>query len=111
MINKIKIISVLGTRPEFIKMSEVIKKLDRFYNHVLVNTNQNFEYELNKIFFDDLKLRKPDYTFNELKKTSVSKIADNLVQFEKVCKKESPDALMVLGDTNSALVVYVAKRL
>ena len=111
MTKEIKIISVLGTRPEFIKMSEVIKKLDRFYNHVIVNTNQNFEYELNKIFFNDLKLRKPDYTFKEIKKTPMFKIADNLVQFEKVCKKENPDAVIVLGDTNSSLVVYVAKRL
>ncbi len=112
MTKKLKIITILGTRPEFIKMSEVIKKLDMFYNHILLNTNQNFEYELNKIFFNDLKLRKPDYTFKEIKnKSAISKISDNFVQFEHICKKENPDAVMVLGDTNSSLVVYVAKRL
>ncbi len=112
MIKKLKVISVLGTRPEFIKMSEVIKKFDLFYNQVLINTNQNFEYELNKIFFNDLKLRKPDYTFKEIKnKSAISKISDNFVQFERICNIEIPDAVVVLGDTNSTLVVYVAKRL
>tara|TARA_B100000035_G_C20762432_1_gene448923 strand:+ start:45 stop:653 length:609 start_codon:yes stop_codon:yes gene_type:complete len=112
MIKKIKIISVLGTRPEFIKMSEVIKKFDTFYNHILLNTNQNFEYELNQIFFKDLQLRKPDYTLKEIKnKSAISKISDNFVQFEIICKKEKPDAVVVLGDTNSSLIVYVAKRL
>ena len=112
MIKKIKIISVLGTRPEFIKMSEVIKKFHTFYNHILLNTNQNFEYELNQIFFKDLQLRKPDYTLKEIKnKSAISKISDNFVQFEIICKKEKPDAVVVLGDTNSSLIVYVAKRL
>lgn len=112
MHNKLKIISVLGTRPEFIKMSEVIKKFDTFYNHILINTNQNFEYELNKIFFKDLKLRKPNYTFIEKKnKSAISKISNNLIEFEGICIKEKPDAVIVLGDTNSSLVVYVAKRL
>ena len=93
-------------------MSEVIKKFDLFYNQVLINTNQNFEYELKKIFFKDLKLRKPDYTFKEIKnKSAISKISDNFVQFERICNIEKPDAVVVLGDTNSTLVVYVAKRL
>jgi UDP-N-acetylglucosamine 2-epimerase (non-hydrolysing) len=74
MIKKLKIISVLGTRPEFIKMSEVIKKFDTFYNHILINTNQNFEYELNKIFFKDLKLRSQI--------THLKKLKTNL-QFQK----------------------------
>ncbi len=108
---KIKVISVLGTRPEFIKMSEVIKKLDQTFDHLLVNTNENFEYELNKIFFKDLKIRKPDYTFREIKKkSSIFKISNNFLEFEKVCIKEKPNAIIVLGDTNSTLVVYVAKR-
>ncbi len=112
MNKKLKIISILGTRPEFIKMSEVIKKLDIFYNHILINTNQNFEYELNKIFFEDLNIRRPDYNFEKIKeKTSITKISSNLVEFEKICKKENPDSIVVLGDTNSTLVVYVAKRL
>ncbi len=112
MNKKLKIISILGTRPEFIKMSEVIKKLDMFYNHILINTNQNFEYELNKIFFKDLNIRRPDYNFEKIKKkTSITKISSNLVEFEKICKKENPDSIVVLGDTNSTLVVYVAKRL
>ena len=64
MNKKLKIISLLGTRPEFIKMSETLKKFDKVFDHILVNTNQNFEYELNKIFFKDLNLRKPNYSFN-----------------------------------------------
>jgi len=108
--NKTKILTVAGTRPEFIKLSETIKALDKFYDQILVNTNQNFEYELNKIFFKELKIRKPDYSFDTGKKTGILKIADNFIQIEKICIKEQPDALLILGDTNTTLVAYVAKR-
>ena len=76
MSKKLKIISLVGTRPEFIKMSETLKKFDKVFDHIIVNTNQNFEYELNKIFFKDFKLRKPDYSFND-KDISIKKIAYN----------------------------------
>ena len=110
MIKK-KILTVAGTRPEFIKLSETIKLIDKIYDHILINTNQNFEYELNKIFFKDLKIRKPDYTFETTNKNAIEKISDNFIKIEKIFKSEKPDAVLVLGDTNSGLVVYVAKRL
>lgn len=111
MTKKIKIMTVAGTRPEFIKLSETIKLIDKIYDQILVNTNQNFEYELNKIFFKELNIRKPDYTFNTVDKKAISKIGDNFIKIEKIIKTEKPDAFLVLGDTNSGLVVYVAKRL
>ena len=107
---RLKVITIAGTRPEFIKLSETIKLIDRVYEQILVNTNQNFEYELNKIFFKDLNIRKPDYSFNKKAKTAIEKIADNLIETEAVIKKERPDVMLVLGDTNSGLSVYVAKR-
>ena len=112
MSNKIiKILTIAGTRPEFIKLSETIKLLDKNFNQILVNTNQNFEYELNKIFFKDLNIRKPDYIFKNKSKTAIAKISDNFIIVEKIIKTEMPDAVLILGDTNSALVAYVAKRL
>jgi len=108
---KTKIITVAGTRPEFIKLSETIKLLDKFYDHILVNTNQNFEYELNKIFFEDLDIRKPDFLFEDKKKNAIHKISNNFIKIEKIFKDEKPDGLLILGDTNSTLVAYVAKRL
>tara|TARA_A100001015_G_C15033978_1_gene734884 strand:- start:2012 stop:3127 length:1116 start_codon:yes stop_codon:yes gene_type:complete len=109
--SKKKILTVVGTRPEFIKLSETIKLIDKLYDHILVNTNQNFEYELNKIFFKDLKIRKPDYTFETKDKNAIEKISDNFIKIEKIIKAEKPDAMLILGDTNTGLVVYVAKRL
>ena len=105
-----KILTIVGTRPEFIKLSECIKKIDKFFKQILVNTNQNFEYELNKIFFEELDIRKPNYNFPNNTINPINKIADNLIRFEKICKKEKPNACLVLGDTNSALAVYAAKR-
>ena len=109
-LNRTKILTVAGTRPEFIKLSETIKAIDKYYNQIIVNTNQNFEYELNKIFFKELKIRKPDYSFETEKKIGIAKIADNFVRFENICIKEKPDAVLILGDTNTALIAYVAKR-
>lgn len=109
-LNKIKIFTVVGTRPELIKLSETIKAIDKFFVQVLINTNQNFEYELNKIFFEELSIRKPNYIFSGEKKKAIEKIADNFIEFEKICIKEKPNAILILGDTNSTLVAYVAKR-
>jgi len=108
--NKKKIITLVGTRPEIIKLSIIIKKLDKFFNHILVNSNQNFSYELNKIFFSDLKLKKPKYNLNVSTDSYINGISTLLTSFDNICEKEKPDALIILGDTNSCLGVYVAKR-
>lgn len=108
---KLKIITIFGTRPEIIKMSQVFTKLDQYLNHVMVHTGQSFDYEMNKIFFDNLKIRKPDY-FLDIKAASLGEqIANIILRSEIVFKKESPDALLLLGDTNSALSTIVAKRM
>jgi UDP-N-acetylglucosamine 2-epimerase (non-hydrolysing) len=102
---------VLGTRPELIRLSEIIKKLDKYTNHILVHTNQNYDYEMNQIFFEELKIRKPDYVLNVKAPTVGEQIGNILTQTEQVMLKEKPDAVFILGDTNSALSCYVAKRL
>ncbi len=106
----IKVMTILGTRPEIIRLSEVMKKLDLYTNHVIVHTNQNFDNELNRVFFDDLKLRKPDYVLNVKSETVGEQIGKILTQCENVMLKEKPDAILILGDTNSALSCIVAKR-
>lgn len=103
--------TILGTRPEIIRLSEVIKRLDKYTNHVIVHTNQNYDYELNQIFFDELQLRKPDYVLDVKSKTVGEQIGKILTQCEKVMLKEKPDAVLILGDTNSALSCIIAKRL
>lgn len=108
---KIKIALVLGTRPEIIRLSEVIKKLKKNVNLILIHTNQNYDYNLNNIFFKDLDLPKPNYFFDLKRKKLSDQISEILVNTEKVLLKEKPDAFVVLGDTNSALSAYVAKRL
>ena len=108
---KIKVMTILGTRPEIIRLSEVMKKLDRYTDHVIVNTNQNYDYELNQIFFDELKLRKPDYVLDVKGETIGDQIGKTLAQCEKAILKERPNAILILGDTNSALSCIIAKRL
>jgi UDP-N-acetylglucosamine 2-epimerase (non-hydrolysing) len=105
-----KILTVVGTRPEIIRLSEVIKELDRHADHVLVHTGQNYDYELNEIFFKDLGLRKPDYMLGVAGATPAAAVAAVIEKTDEVLAKEKPDALLVLGDTNSALAVYPAKR-
>ena len=103
--------TILGTRPELIRLSETIKKLDMYTDHCLVFTAQNYDYEMSQIFFDDLGIRKPDYTLS-VKADSIGKqVANILSQCEAVMVKEKPDVVLVLGDTNSALSCYIAKRL
>ncbi len=109
-IKKIKVMSVLGTRPEIIRLSEILKECDKYFNHVFVHTGQNYDYELNEVFFEDLGLRKPNYFLEAVGETAIQTIANILSSVEKVIIKEKPDAFVVLGDTNSALAVYVAKR-
>ena len=98
-----KIMTILGTRPEIIRLSRVIPLLDELCDHVLVHTGQNYDYELNEIFFKDLKLRKPDY-FLGVNTASVGTVLDEtLIKSEEVLKKESPNAVLILGDTNSSI--------
>ena len=108
---KIKVVTVIGTRPEIIRLSETIKVLDKLTNHVLVHTGQNYDYELNEVFFKDLHLRKPDYFLNSAAKTATKTIAKILDSIEDILIKEKPEAMLVLGDTNSCVSIYAAKRL
>ncbi|MFT6905633.1 MAG: UDP-N-acetylglucosamine 2-epimerase (non-hydrolyzing) [Oleiphilaceae bacterium] len=106
----IKVMTIVGTRPEIIKLSEVMKELDRHTNHVLVHTGQNYDYELNEIFFEQLGVRRPDF-FLEAVKGSVSEtIGDIIAKADKVIASEKPDAILVYGDTNSCLSVIPAKK-
>lgn len=108
---KNKVMTILGTRPEIIRLSEIIKKLDKYTDHILVHTNQNYDYELNEIFFKELNLRKPDYVLDVKSKTVGEQIGKILIQTEEILLKENPDSVLILGDTNSALSCITAKRL
>ncbi len=109
--SKLKIITLFGTRPEIIRLSRIINKFDFFFNNILVNTNQNFSYELNEIFFKDLNIRKPDYSFKKSSDAVIGKISNMLNEFDLICRREKPDACLLLGDTNTSLLSYVCKRL
>ncbi|NLI95636.1 MAG: UDP-N-acetyl glucosamine 2-epimerase, partial [Synergistaceae bacterium] len=107
---RLKVMTVVGTRPEIIRLSRVIPKLDEYFDHVLVHTGQNYDYELNQIFFDELELRKPDYYLDAAGATPAETIGKTIIAIDPVLEKEKPDALLVLGDTNSCLCVIPAKR-
>ena len=111
--DKINVVTVVGTRPEIIRLSCVIKKLDscNSVNHILIHTGQNYDYELNEIFFSDLELRKPDYFLDAAEDTPSKTIGRILINIDSALRKISPDALLVLGDTNSCLCTIVAKKL
>ena len=106
----LKVMTLLGTRPELIKMSCVIREFDNFTNHVLVHTGQNYDYELNQIFFDDLQIRKPDHFLGVIGKNAAHSIAQVIEKSDDILEIESPDALLLYGDTNSCLAVIAAKR-
>lgn len=106
-----KVVTIVGTRPELIKLSAVISRLDKSCNHILVHTGQNFDYELNEIFFEDLSIRKPDYFLDSADENFAYTIAKVISNSYDVLVKEQPEALLVYGDTNSCLSVIVAKRL
>src|SRR6266550_1834947 len=106
-----KVMTVLGTRPEIIRLSLLIKKLDQYGNHVLVHTGQNYAEVLNEVFFKDLSLRKPDYFLGVRGDSFGEQLAQILAEGEKVLLKERPDRVVVLGDTNSGLITLVAKRM
>jgi UDP-N-acetylglucosamine 2-epimerase (non-hydrolysing) len=106
-----KVMTILGTRPEIIRLSRIIPLLDKYCEHILVNTSQNFDPDLNAIFFKELGLREPDTTFSSHSPSTFRQIGKILIETEKIIRKEKPDRLVVLGDTNSALSAIVAKRL
>lgn len=106
----LKVMTIVGTRPELIKMSRVIAEFDQHTRHVLVHTGQNFDYELNQVFFDDLGIRKPDYFLGAVGNNAAQTIARVIEKADEVLEKEQPDALLLYGDTNSCLSVISAKR-
>lgn len=108
---KLKVMTILGTRPEIIRLSVVMKKLDQFTNHKIVHTGQNYDYKLNEVFFEELGVREPDY-FLEAAGSSLGETMGNiLISSEKVLLKEQPDAVLILGDTNSSLACIIARRM
>ncbi|MFW6122436.1 MAG: non-hydrolyzing UDP-N-acetylglucosamine 2-epimerase [Petrotogales bacterium] len=106
-----KVTTIVGTRPEIIRLSRVIAALDRNFDHVLIHTGQNYDYELNQIFFDDLGIRKPDHYLESAGKTAAQTAGQVISRSDKVLRKVHPDAVLILGDTNSCLAAYSAKRL
>lgn len=106
----IKVMTIVGTRPEIIKLSEVIKELDRHVEHVLVHTGQNYDYELNEIFFEQLGLRKPDMFLNVAGENAAETIGKVIIASDEAFKEHNPDALLLYGDTNSCMAVISAKR-
>ncbi|MDR2085172.1 MAG: UDP-N-acetylglucosamine 2-epimerase (non-hydrolyzing) [Bacteroidales bacterium] len=109
--NKLNLMTFVGTRPEIIKLSEVIKKCDIYFNHTLVHTGQNYAYTLNEIFFNDLELRAPDYYLNVVGENLGETIGNIIAKSYNLLTDKKPDAILVLGDTNSALIAISAKRL
>jgi UDP-N-acetylglucosamine 2-epimerase (non-hydrolysing) len=107
----LKILSIVGTRPELIRLSRILAKMDEYFNHIFVFTRQSFSYELSTIFLQELGFRKPDYELSVKSKTLGGQIARILEQSEEIMLKEKPDALMILGDTNSALSAIIARRM
>src|SRR4030066_94413 len=109
--SSLKVLTVVGTRPEIIRLSRVMSLLDEQVNHVIAHTGQNYDYELNEIFFKDLELRKPDHFLNVDVSSLEASVGDIIRKTGELLRKEKPDALLVLGDTNSCLSAYMAKRL
>lgn len=107
---KMKVVTVVGTRPEIIRLSRVIDALDRHCDHVLVHTGQNYDYELNEIFFQDLAIRKPDHFLNAAGASGAETIGNVIISVDRVLAEIQPEALLVLGDTNSCMAVIPAKR-
>lgn len=107
---QLKVLSVVGTRPEVIRLSRVLARLDEYCDHVLVHTGQNYDYELNQVFFDDLGVRKPDHFLGTAAGSAAQTIGNVIIAVDQVLEAEQPDALLVLGDTNSCLAVIPAKR-
>lgn len=105
-----KVVTLIGTRPDIIRLSRVMSKLDQYYTHIMVHTGQNYDYELNAIFFEQLEIRKPDYFLNVAGGNLAQTIGSVIINFDEVLEKENPDAILILGDTNSALGIIPGKR-
>ena len=110
MKKKLKIITIVGTRPEIIRLSRVIWNFDRYFEHYLVHTGQNYDYELNQIFFDDLNIRPPNFFLNAAGKSAAETIGNIIIKIDQVLDEIKPDAILVLGDTNSCLSAIAAKK-
>ncbi len=108
---KLKVMTILGTRPEIIRLSRVMARLDQFTDHIIVHTGQNYDYELNEVFFEDLDVRKPDYFLGVGGGTLGETLGGILTETEKALQKEQPDAVLILGDTNSAISAIMARRM
>ena len=106
----LKVMTIVGTRPELIKMSRVIAELDKYTNHIFVHTGQNYDYELNQIFFEDLEIRKPDHYLGAVGENAAQTIAQVILKSDEIFEHEKPDAVLLYGDTNSCLAVISAKR-
>ena len=109
-VKKLKLMTVVGTRPEIIRLSRVMATCDQYFDHIIVHTGQNYDYELNEIFFTDLGIRKPDYFLNAAGTTGAETIGNVIIAVDKVLEETQPDVLLVLGDTNSCTAVIPAKR-
>jgi len=109
--NKLKVMTILGTRPEIIRLSRVLPKMDEYFDHVMVYTKQSYDFEMSDIFFEELEVRKPNYVLEVKSDTLGGQIANIISQTEKIMLKENPDAVLILGDTNSTLSAINAKRL
>ena len=101
----LKVMTIVGTRPEIIKLSRVMAELDKYTNHVIVHTGQNYDFELNEIFFQQLQIRKPDYFLNASGDNATQTIANVILKSDEVMAKELPDAILLYGDTNSCMAV------
>ena len=108
---QLKIMTIVGTRPEIIRLSRTMALLDKYTKQIIVHTGQNYDYELNEVFWNDLELRKPDHFLNVDVSSLGATIGDIMRKSEEVMRLEKPDAVLVLGDTNSCLTAYIAKRL
>lgn len=109
--SKLKVLSIVGTRPEIIRLAAVIKRLEESLDHKMIHTGQNYDYELNQVFFDELGLRKPDYYLGVDTSTLGHVLGETLIKVEEVFQKEQPDAVLILGDTNAAIAGIMAKRM
>ena len=108
--NKFKVLTILGTRPEIIRLSRILPAFDKYFNHKIFHTGQNYDENLSNIFFKDLSLRRPDYYLQYTSTNNIRTISKILVESDKILKEFKPDAIFVLGDTNSALSSIVAKK-
>ena len=105
---KTKVMTIVGTRPEIIKLSRVIGELDKFTNHILVHTGQNYDFELNEVFFNDLDIRKPDHFLNAVGNETAETISKIIFESDKIIDHEKPDAILLYGDTNSTIAGSLA---